>query len=118
MANIFMTRAQYDALLSAAQIGNLAAATILQRDIDKANSITRYILNVRWQDIGGQPPPRIELGKGWPVEMTYKIVMERPISRADVDIVLQTNTSNPVSVMVTPDPNGIVGWHNLEDYSF
>ena len=113
-----MTRSQYDNLLYAAKIGNPVSASILQRDIDKLNSITRYVLNVRWQDVGGKPPPRIELGKGWPVSLTYRIELERPITRADVDTVLQTNAANPVSSMVTPDPRGIVGWTILDDYTF
>lgn len=118
MANITMTRTQYDTLLAAAKVGNPTAAASLGRDIDRVNGITRYFLYIRWQDVGGNPPPRIELGRGWPVDQTYQLELERPISRADVDDVLRNNASNPVSTMVTPDRNGVVGWTLLGDYEF
>jgi hypothetical protein len=118
MTTITMTRPQYDALLAAAKVGDPVAAAQLQKLIDAGNGIIRYLLQIRWQDVGGKPPPRIELGKGWPPDQTFLLQLERRISRADVDDVLRTNASNPVSVMVTPDPLGVVGWTLIDDYDF
>ncbi len=117
MATITMTRAQYDALLAAALVADPTVKT-LGKTIDKANGITRYILQIRWQDMGGTPLRRIELGKPWPEELTYKLELERPIARADVNTVLATQASNPVEVWVTPDPDGLVGWTEIDSYSF
>lgn len=115
---ITLTRSQYDALLAAATLGDAAAAAALRRTIDEANGITRYFLYIRWQDVGGKPPPRIELGKGWPPEQTYQLELERPIARADVDDVLRNNATSPATVMVTPDRRGVLGWTMIEDYDF
>lgn len=118
MSNVTLTRAQYDALTNAALSGNTEEVRRLRDLIDKANGITRYRLWIRWQDIGGRPPPRIELGKGWPENQTYFLELERRITRADVNDVLRLNTKNPASVMVTPDPLATVGWTLVNDYDF
>ena len=115
---VTLTRSQYDALLAAARQANPQAADQLRREIDAANGITRYFLYIRWQDVGGKAPPRIELGKGWPVNQTYQLELLRRIARADVDDVLRTNAVNPVSIMVTPDRQGVVGWTLINDYDF
>lgn len=115
---ITMTRGQYDALIAAGLQGDQEATEDLRDAIDSANNITRYRLSIRWQDIGGDRPSVIELGKGWPPETSFLLELERPIERADVDDVLTTQASNPVDPMVTPDPNGQVGWTLLDDYDF
>lgn len=116
--NLTLTRSQYDALIEAGLDADTEEIYRLRRIIDGDNNITRYILQIRWQDVGGQPPPRIELGKGWPQAQTYKLEMERPIERADVDTVLQQVAVNPVDVQVTADPEANVGWFLLNDYDF
>jgi hypothetical protein len=118
MPSVTLSRPQYDALISAALAGNSAEVKRLRTIIDQANGITRYSLWIRWQDIGGRPPPRIELGKGWPENQTYFLELERKITRADVNDVLRTSARNPVSVMVTPDPLATVGWSLVDDYDF
>lgn len=118
MANVTLTRSQYDALLSLAQQASATDTRLLRRTIDEANDITRYQLWIRWQDVGGRPPPTIELGKGWPPEQTYFLELERKITRADVDDVLRNNAVNPASTMVTPDVDGVVGWTLIDDYDF
>jgi len=120
MADITITRAQYDSLLAAANGDTQVDVEGLQKLIDDANGITRYFLYIRWQDLGGQPPTRIELGDGvnWPANQEFGLSQETPISREDVDIVLQTQATNPVDAMVTSDRNGIVGWTLLDDWDF
>lgn len=120
MADVTMTRAQYESLLAAAGGDTQVNVASLQAQIDTDNNIKRYLLNIRWQDVGGQPPTRIEIadGTGWPPEMTYKLIQDRPISREDVDTVLATRATSPVDPAVTRDPRGIVGWTLLDDYDF
>jgi hypothetical protein len=113
-----MTREQYETLLVAATAGDPAVVAVLQPIVDAANGITRYVLHVRWQNVGGTVPSRIELGRGWPVEQTYVLRLERRIERADVDTVLAQNATNPASTMVTPDPAGEVGWTYIDSYTF
>jgi hypothetical protein len=118
MADLTVTRTQYDALINAALAGDTDEVRRIRDLIDKANDIKRYFLYIRWQDVGGTAPRRIELGVGWPEEQTYQLELERPIARTDVDTVLATNAANPVGVQVTPDRNGVVGWTLLDDYTF
>lgn len=113
-----MTRAQYDALVGLAVQASAEAAAELRDAIDEANGISRHILIIRWQDVGGTQPRRIESGSDWPPETTYRLELERAISRQDVMDVLNHNASNPVGTQVTPDPDGNVGWSLLEDYTF
>jgi len=118
MANVSVPRDQYEALRTAALSGDTSECQRIFDLIDRANQIRRYFLYIRWQDVGGTPPPRIELGKGWPKDQTYKLEMDRPISRFDVDSILQQVARNPTSVMVTPDRAGLVGWTLIDDYNF
>ena len=118
MADLTVTRPQYDALITAALAGNTAEVLRLRSIIDAANGIKRYFLFIRWQDVGGEPPPRIELGKGWPPEETYQLELDRPIAREDVDSVLVQQAVNPTTVMITPDRAGVVGWTLVDDYTF
>jgi hypothetical protein len=115
---ISMSRANYETLLTAALAGNAAAANEVSTVVDRENSIRRYVLHVRWINVGGQGPSRVELGRGWPPESTYVIRAESPISRLQVDEVLAQNATNPISVMVTRDPNGVVGWTEVDVYVF
>lgn len=120
MANVSLTRDQYDLLLEYAYgtIVSDVALVEMQRKIDAANGIKRYALLLRWMETGGAAPTRIELGKGWPVSQQFLLKMDRPIAREDVDNILRTQATRPVSVTVTPDVRGVLGWTELEVWSF
>lgn len=115
---ISITRPQYDALLAAALAGNTEEVYRLRRLIDEANGITRYFLKIRWQNVGGTRPSRIEAATGWPIEQMYALELERPIALTDVEEVLRLRATNPADVHVTPDRAGVVGWTILADYNF
>lgn len=115
---ITMSRAEYDALIAAGLADDTTEIKRLQTIIDGANSIIRYRLQIRWQDIGGSRPTHIQLGLGWPTDQSFLLELERPIARADVDIVTSTQAQNPVSIMVTRDPEGIVAWTLVDSYLF
>lgn len=118
MSDLTITRNQYDALIAAALDKNTSEVLRLRSIIDKQNDIKRYFLNVRWQDVGGEPPPRVSFSAGWPPMSTYKIELERKIVRSDVEDVLRTQAANPQLVLVTPDPNAEVGWTEIDEYDF
>lgn len=107
----------YSALRTAVVAGDTAEATRLLGLIDQANGIRRYYLSIRWQNVGGRPPPVAEI-MNWPQDQSFLLELDRPIARADVDQVLAQKASNPVSVMVTPDRAGRVGWTLIGDYVF
>ena len=115
---ISMSRAEYDALVDAGLTANTAEIERLRDLIDVANGITRYRLFIRWQDVGGDPPTRIELGQGWPALETFLLEQELPIAREDVNKVTETQASNPVSIQVTLDRNGVVGWTEIDLFDF
>jgi len=117
---ISMSRDQYEALLAfaAGERTDEEELADLQRRIDAANSVRRYYLNIRWMERGGSAPSRISLGQEWPPTQTYLLKMDRPIERADVDTVLETQAQSPVYVTVTDDTNGVVGWTELDQWDF
>lgn len=111
-----ITRAQYDALIAAALGGNLEEVRRIRDIVDKSNLIRRYVLYIRWQDGGGTPPRNIELGKPWPPELTTLLELDRPIGKDDVMTLVRSRAANPVSVLVTPDRAGVVGWSAIDTY--
>ncbi len=115
---IVMTRTQYDALLALATAQDATAAAEIQEAVDLASAITRHVLIIRWQDVGGTQPRPIRHDQDWPPQTRYRLELERAISRQDVLDVLSHNASNPVGTQVTPDPDGVLGWSLLEDYLF
>lgn len=115
---VSMSRSHYEALLAAAMESNEEAALEISTAVDAENSIRRYIMWIRWVNVGGAVPSRVELGVGWPPEQTFTLRMERPISRLDVEEVLAQRAVNPASVMVTRDRRGVTGWTLLDAYVF
>lgn len=90
--------------------------------IEGNNSIVRYYLMVRWQELGEPLPSRVagaatRFPENWPPTLQgYIELLTRPITRSDVDSYVASRANNPVSVMVTSDPGGTVGWTALSDY--
>jgi hypothetical protein len=117
---ISMSRDQYETLLAYANRHRDDAEGLadLQRSIDATNGVRRYSLFVRWMEQGGSAPSRISIGRGWPPTQQFLLTLDRPIERADVDTVLDTQARRPVYVTVTKDVNGVVGWTELELWDF
>ncbi len=92
------------------------------KSIEKSNDIKRYYLAVRWQELDEPLPPMVagastRFPENWPPTLEGAIeLMTRPITRSDVDALLQARAKNPTNVMVTVDPGNIVGWYPVEDY--
>ena len=119
--DVTLTRAQYESLLLAAlgEDTNIDVE-LLKTSIDAANSITRHLLQIRWYEQGGVTPTRIEIGNGvdWPPQLSFRLILDGPIDRIDVDNVLITQATNPIDPMVSSDPAGIAGWTLLSDWNW
>lgn len=87
------------------------------RKIERQNGITRYFLMVQWQELSAPLPAGTAFPAQWPPNLRRSIELTtRPIAKVDVDAVLAEHASEPTSVLVTPDPNGLVGWTPVDDY--
>lgn len=121
-STITLTRDEYELLLDYGYDRKTDQTLLreLQRRIDYENDIKRYALYIRWFEVGGQPPSRIDIqeNNGWPPTQQFLLRQDRPISREDVDVVLRNQATNPVSTTVTADERGIVGWAELEVWDF
>lgn len=116
MTDITMPRARYDALYAAVEASDLTEIQRLIDLTDEDNDVRRYILWVRWQNVGGEPPPVTHPG-AWPPLVSQRIRLERPITRTDVEAVVAANAVGAsASVHVTPDRNGAIGWSTLDSY--
>lgn len=118
--SISLSRDQYDLLLSYARRERAPDELLddTQRRIDAANGVRRFALNIRWMARGGAAPTRIDIGKGWPPTQQFLLKMDRAITREDVNAILRAQPSTPVSVNVTSDPRGVVGWTELDVWDF
>lgn len=122
MADFTLTQEQYEALVSLSRRGATTESSLRQlevflRSIEKANGVTRYFLLVQWQESNQALPPTAEFPKVWPPELRATIeLISRPIARADVDALIKKKAKQPVNVLVTTDPAGVVGWTQLDKY--
>lgn len=115
---ITMTRYQYEALLALAVQTSRSETVQLRAAIDAANEIGRFTLWVRWQDVTGAVPNTTNQFTNWPPEQQALLEMDRPIARHDVEDVLRDRAVNPTTVLVTVDPEGIVGWTQIDAHNF
>lgn len=113
---------QYSALVALARKGattdgEARALEAFLVDLESAAGITRYTLWVQWQELNRPLPPGTNFPEKWPPELRRHIdLISRPIARADVDAVLEAHATNPIDVLVTPDPAGRIGWTKITDF--
>ena len=82
--------------------------------LENANGLARQFLWVRWRDANA----RQEAGD-WDFPPQYTQQMLRyttPWTYEDVQAVVAARTSNPVSIEVTRDRTGTVGWSDLNTF--
>jgi hypothetical protein len=123
MPTITLSQEQYEALIALARAGvadNPQRVVWLEqwlRSIERQNGITRSFLMVQWQEISAPLPAGTSFPEVWPPRLRQSIeFVTRPVARADVDALLEEHATNPTEVLVTPDPNGELGWTPVDDY--
>ncbi len=80
--------------------------------IERANGLTRQYLMVRWRDGNALHPSGF--GSDWPPQYTQSLVRYTdPWTYDDVMAVVNAQTSKPVTVQVTTDRTGTVGWYDI-----
>lgn len=113
-----LTDEQYATLVTCAfkSPTDLQRLSLFVADIDRANGKARYMLFVRWQEVGKVLPPGMQFPASWPEMQSADLIQYTPITAADVTALLDARASNPVGVMVTEDPLKRVGWTEFDAY--
>lgn len=120
--DLTVTQEEYESLVTLARAGATTADKQRQLDawlklIEKKNDITRHQLWVQWQEADSPLPPQVSFPEVWPPEMRALIQQfSRPISKADVNALLEKKARKPVTVLVTSDPGATLGWTALDAY--
>lgn len=120
--DLTVTQEEYESLITLARAGATTPDARRQLDtwlkqIEKKNNIVRSILWVQWQEADTPLPPNTAFPEKWPPEMRYMIqLLTRPVSKLDVEAVLRQKARKAVTVLVSPDPGGVLGWTPLEDF--
>jgi hypothetical protein len=113
---------QYEALIFLAREGAKATGRVQELEqwlkiIEKANGVSRSFVLVQWQEAGEPLPPGTFFPSVWPPDKRASVELTtRPVSRADVDALLASHAKQPMTVLVTRDPQGLVGWTPLDDF--
>ncbi len=120
---ISLDQQDYEALVSLAREGaksdpdRVRKLESFLRLIEQGSGIHRYFLWVQWQEANQPLPPSTDFPEKWPPELRASIeLVTRPIAKVDVEKLLAQRARKPVSVLVTPDPAGVVGWTELNAY--
>ena len=115
-----LTSDEYAELVALARKGTSdqqALDQLLLVPIEQRNSIARYLLVVQWQDATAVIPVTSEFPASWPPNLRMTIEqLNVPISRQQVEDAVALRANKPVSILVTPDPNGSVGWSTLDQW--
>lgn len=123
MADFTLTQEQYEALIFLARRGaegdaqKLTQLDIFLRDIERTNGITRSFLMIQWQELSAPLPPGTKFPERWPKELRKNIeLVSRPVSKADVDAVLEKYAVEATNILVTKDTAGLVGWTPVDQF--
>jgi len=120
--NVTLTLKEWEALVSFARAGSTSTEQTRQidaylRTVENRNNIKRYYLVVQWKEAGYPLPPTAKFPSPWPPELRFTLERtDRPIARADVEKVLSIKAKKPVTVLVTTDPGGELGWQPIDTY--
>ena len=117
MTTIVINVSKYDALVAAALEGDLESVRRLDIDIRNEAGAEQFRVWVRWIDIGGAPKPSHSPVE-WPFTQKGEIVLDRAIEKDDVLSYLDNRSTEVTSVHVTRDPEGVIGWYELESFPF
>jgi hypothetical protein len=123
-----LTQEQYEALISLASAGtrlpdgSVDVEKARQLDaflqlIEQTNGIKRSIVWVQWLEQGAPQPPGFNFPDTWPPQMRQKIeLITRPVARADVDALLKNQARQPITVLCSRDPAGVLGYTPIDSF--
>ena len=87
------------------------------REIERRHGVTRSFIMVQWQELSAPLPAGTNFPDVWPPRLRRSIeLVTRPVAKADVTALLDKEANQPAEVLVTPDPNGLVGWTPIDDF--
>ncbi len=117
---ITLEDSEYEALLGWARLGaeNAEQAipfVLMRKAIDQRNKIKRYTLLIRIDTLPQRQMPSSQSGSIIQGE-TFVLEQTRPPTREDVVQALQGQAYVPQNVFVTRDPEGVVGWYQLDSF--
>lgn len=123
--NFNLDQEQYESLVALARVGAQASGdpnksrqleTWLKL-IEKNNGVTRDLVVVLWQELNAHLPVGTFFPTNWPPTLKFTVELTtRPVARADIDKVLAARAKNPISVMCTKDPEGVLGLTPIADF--
>lgn len=122
VSDVTLTQEQFATLVTLARRNILSAEDLRRLDsflatIYKKNNIQHYLLWVRWQNAGELLPVTVNWPREWPPKLEYCLEsFERPISKKDVQDMLDRQGKEAINISVTTDPAKLVGWSNFDDY--
>lgn len=123
-----ITQSQYESLVALAREGaklsdgttdtdKLRRIDEFLRMIERQNGVTRDIVWVQWQEADAPLPAGTQFPDRWPPEMRRKVeLVTRRVARADIDAVLSAHAKNPLSVLCTKDPAGVLGYTPIDQF--
>lgn len=72
---------------------------------------------VQWQEATANLPAGTRFPEVWPPQLRRTIERrDRPIAKVDVEDLLEQYANDPLTVLVTTDPNGRLGWIPIDGY--
>jgi hypothetical protein len=120
VADLTLTREEYMAFLSLsrkrATVDEVLQIEAFARNIEKRNGIVRFSLWVQWQEADSPLPSGTDFPTSWPPSLRAFIELDRGVAKSDVVAILAERARIPVTVLVTPDPAGQVGWTPIDTF--
>ena len=116
MADVTVSEADWAAVVGAVFKEDTDELNVLFDRVDKANSLTRYYLYAKWMDGAAKRPGPDDEFEDWPPWVSEWFVQYEAFTRAFVEDYVATRTDNAIYTLVTDDPEGEVGWYELEDF--
>ena len=87
----------------------------LTERIELANDLDRHHVMVRWRDANARPVG----GTGWdwpPLHTQTLLRFGAPWTYDEVLATVMAQTTNPVTIEVTQDRTGLVGWYDIDTF--
>lgn len=114
-----LTLEQYESLIALARAGAKDKVALEQwlKVIEQQNGVVRSFVLVQWQEASAELPAGTKFPTVWPEKLRASIELTtRAICRFDVEQLLKARANEPLTVLVTTDPTGKLGWCTLDQF--